>query len=257
MSTTPAIAVADRPQKFISGPITLYAQLASVLRARILSGEWASGTDIPSIDELCQLYGVGRITVRQALQILTSEGLVSSQRGRRTRVIADIADTVNPLFSSLAQINTEVPNYSIRVLSRSEVDELPAARWELGRSAGPYVMIRKVDYEGARAYVLSTGYIAGHVYERFPKGAEESSKLVRLVLAHARRRVHTGRERIRVRAANLEECTQLGCPISAPLACVERVLCDRRDRVVYYTVSSYRGDRFGLERDLAEYLVTS
>ena len=58
--------------KFVAGSTTLYAQLASVLRGRILGGEWAPGSDIPSIEELCSQYGLGRITVRQALQILAS-----------------------------------------------------------------------------------------------------------------------------------------------------------------------------------------
>ena len=53
--------------RFVAGATTLYAQLASVLRNRILSGEWRLDDTLPSIDELCAHYQLGRITVRQAL----------------------------------------------------------------------------------------------------------------------------------------------------------------------------------------------
>ncbi len=56
-------------------------QLASILREKIRSGEWPSGHELPSLDELSEQYGVARVTARQATQVLMGEGLVSSARG--------------------------------------------------------------------------------------------------------------------------------------------------------------------------------
>lgn len=58
-----------------------YVQVAEQLRDAILRNEVASGDRLPSEAELVQLFGVGRSTVREALRLLASEGLLVSKRG--------------------------------------------------------------------------------------------------------------------------------------------------------------------------------
>ena len=63
-----------------------YAQLADLLRQRIARGVWPPGTQLPSLEALMQEFDVARVTVRQAIDLLAREGLVSPQRGRGTFV---------------------------------------------------------------------------------------------------------------------------------------------------------------------------
>ncbi|MGE0806233.1 MAG: GntR family transcriptional regulator [Burkholderiaceae bacterium] len=255
MSRKTGTASQGRTPQFTAGATTLYAQLASVLRGRIVSGQWAPDTDLPSIDELCAQYGLGRITVRQALQMLAAEGLVSSQRGRRT-VVTYSRDPLQeaPLYATFSAVGTQIPDYGVRVLSRSRVAELPPARWALGESVGPYVLVRKLDHSGGQPYGLSGIYVAEDIYKRFPKGAENQFKLVRLLVKHAKIPVTQGRERVRLAAADYAEAEALGCAMATPVAQVERVMWDESDRVVYYSNTTYHGDRYGLERDISQYL---
>ena len=255
MTTTPHLPRSRPTPKFKAGPTALYAQLASVLRGRIFHGEWAHDADIPSIDELCVQYGLGRITVRQALQILAGEGLVSSQRGRRTFVTYS-ADSVEsaPLYASLASVEAQAPDYSIRVLSRARVADLPATRWAVGTSGGPYMFVRKIDQSGGEAYALSGIYVAEDIYKRFPKGAENRSKLLRLAVKFATSPVTQARERVRVAASDYDEADSLGVAMATPVARVDRAFCDHAGRVLYYGNTTYRGDRYGMERDLSSYL---
>jgi DNA-binding transcriptional regulator YhcF (GntR family) len=53
-------------------------QLAALLRARIVSGELAPGTALPSIVALADEHGVATNTVQKALRILKAEGLIIS-----------------------------------------------------------------------------------------------------------------------------------------------------------------------------------
>jgi len=66
--------------------IPLYYQLEVNLRNRLASGEFAPGDSLPSEGELGRQYAVSRITVRQALETLKRDGLISRQRGRGTFV---------------------------------------------------------------------------------------------------------------------------------------------------------------------------
>jgi GntR family transcriptional regulator, transcriptional repressor for pyruvate dehydrogenase complex len=56
----------------------VYHQVAAQLREAILSGELASGSELPSERELGERFGVGRTTVREALRALQAQGLVVS-----------------------------------------------------------------------------------------------------------------------------------------------------------------------------------
>ncbi|MGD8526740.1 MAG: GntR family transcriptional regulator [Thioalkalispiraceae bacterium] len=64
----------------------LYAQIKDIIKQRILDGEYAVHERLPSESEMMKVFGVSRITVRQALRDLHSEGLVFSVQGKGTFV---------------------------------------------------------------------------------------------------------------------------------------------------------------------------
>lgn len=67
-------------------PLPLYAQIKEALRARILDGTYAPHSQMPSEHELCAMFEVSRITVRQALGDLQKEGLLFKLHGKGTFV---------------------------------------------------------------------------------------------------------------------------------------------------------------------------
>jgi GntR family transcriptional regulator len=68
------------------GPIPLYLQLERILRKKILTGSYEASKPFPTDMELCRMYGVSRITVRQALKLLEDDGLIRREQGRGTFV---------------------------------------------------------------------------------------------------------------------------------------------------------------------------
>ena len=67
-------------------PVPVYRQLAADLRSRIARGEFAPGRPIPSEVTLRQSYGVGRDTVRHAVEVLREEGIVFTVAHKGTYV---------------------------------------------------------------------------------------------------------------------------------------------------------------------------
>lgn len=59
------------------------------LRQQITSGAWEVGTRIPAEPELTELIGVGRNTVREAVQSLVHAGMLERRQGSGTYVISD------------------------------------------------------------------------------------------------------------------------------------------------------------------------
>ena len=63
-------------------PRAVYQRIADDLRTQILGGELAPGSPLPSEAELVRRYGSSRGPVRQAINLLRSEGLIDSHQGR-------------------------------------------------------------------------------------------------------------------------------------------------------------------------------
>lgn len=64
----------------------LYVQIYTILIEKIEKGEWPHGRQIPTEDELCRLYDVSKVTVREAVQELVREGYLYRQQGKGTFV---------------------------------------------------------------------------------------------------------------------------------------------------------------------------
>jgi len=67
----------------------LIDQAVGKLRQQITSGAWTVGARIPPEPELTELIGVGRNTVREAVQSLVHAGMLERRQGSGTYVISD------------------------------------------------------------------------------------------------------------------------------------------------------------------------
>lgn len=66
--------------------IPLYSQLKDLIIEKIENGEYPPESKIPSEQELCDLYGISRPTVRQAISELTNSGYLHKEKGKGTFV---------------------------------------------------------------------------------------------------------------------------------------------------------------------------
>ena len=66
--------------------VPFYYQIVKLLRRMIEQGELTPGEKLPTEMELSKSFGVSRVTLRQALSILKSDGLLNSKHGNGTFV---------------------------------------------------------------------------------------------------------------------------------------------------------------------------
>ena len=67
-------------------PLPLYVQLKEIIKQQIAEGILKEGALLPSERDLCKIYNISHITVRQALVELTKEGVLFRVPGRGTFV---------------------------------------------------------------------------------------------------------------------------------------------------------------------------
>lgn len=69
-------------------PKKVSSQIADQIRESILAGDFSPGDKLPPERELAEMFGVSRPSVREALNILSSSGLVMSYQGGGTVVLS-------------------------------------------------------------------------------------------------------------------------------------------------------------------------
>ena len=67
-----------------SNSMALYEQLKLIVKDDIMNGVYSPGEQLPNEKQLCERYGVSRITVRRALKELSNEGLIEIKQGKGT-----------------------------------------------------------------------------------------------------------------------------------------------------------------------------
>ena len=73
---------------------TLYRQVYNELLLRIRTGIYSSGSRLPTEDQLSADFSVSKVTTRQAIEMLVSQGLIQRWPGRGTFVSEDLSGRV-------------------------------------------------------------------------------------------------------------------------------------------------------------------
>jgi GntR family transcriptional regulator len=97
----------------------MYRQIADDLRRQIETGELPSGAQLPTELELREMYTASRNTVRDAVKLLITRGLVETRPGQGTFVVQRIVPFVNALTGNPAPASFGVGDtYTKEVASR-------------------------------------------------------------------------------------------------------------------------------------------
>jgi GntR family transcriptional regulator len=95
----------------------LYRALSDALLSQIQSGELQVNQRIPSESELCELYGVGRNTVRHAIADLVGQGILKTIHGVGTFVVDErLSKTAEYLLGFTQEMKLQGKEAGSRVL---------------------------------------------------------------------------------------------------------------------------------------------
>lgn len=131
---------------------TLADQLLTRLRQQVLSGYLAPGQLIPPEEELCEAFGVGRTTVREALRGLVAAGF--AERRLRRLVVLDRTSIGGAQihFASLDAQSAIRDLYEVRKLIEMYAAERAAERWAGSELEGLRVMLEAMDPTDSDAF---------------------------------------------------------------------------------------------------------
>ena len=231
-----------------SSPLPLYYQIREQLRARIISGALQPGDALPGETQICTETGVSRMTARQALSQLASEGLVVRLRGRGTFVAAPKTTLpgIQGLGLSYTQLMQQAGMHPATRILRQEL--LPASEEVAGRlriSPGePVVYIVRLRMAAGEIMAVETS----HIPARRVPGLEHVEltnislhslleQRFDLIMAYAT-------DVLEISVAGPYEAGLLQIPEGGPVVLVNSVDCLADDTPLVFNQIVHRGDRF-------------
>jgi GntR family transcriptional regulator len=113
----------------------MYRQIADDLRGKIESGEIAPGAQLPTEIALMAQYNASRNTVRDAIKLLTSLGLVEARAGQGTFAVEKIEPYVSNLSGDLQANVNESEVYLAEVKAGGRVPTASDPRVEVQRAS--------------------------------------------------------------------------------------------------------------------------
>lgn len=144
--------------------ILLHRQIEQYMKDKILHGEWAVGTKIPSQRTLADMFQVNRSTVTAAIDELTSQGLLEGRRGGGTKVVNStwsVLAAEPPLdWSDYVRSGIHHPNSSIiQDINQNEprADIIRLGTGELSPDLLPADTMRRM-FQQINPHALSLGY---------------------------------------------------------------------------------------------------
>jgi GntR family transcriptional regulator len=227
-------------------------QVYLLLRDRIFSSVLGFDAKLPTENELAELHGVSRVTVRRALGELARERLIERRRSSGTRVIyrpspAPVTADISGVLANLADMGrrTAVKLFSCDYV----VAEGPVAH-ALG--VAPHQLLqRSVRVRSVDGVPFS--YLTTHVPESisvtFTKQELGSRPLLEL-LERAGVKVESARQRISAGLASPDVAEALDVRTGSPVLELIRLSFDQRGRGVEHLHALYRPDRYAFEVDL-------
>jgi len=245
-------AASPATSKFVFEPLDknsftpMYFQIQTQLIKQIKSGQLRAGDALPGEEELTRLYGVSRMTLRHALQALTSQGLAYRQRGRGTFVMQPkVEKDIAHLLGFSAEMRVLGRKAASRVLGIGSVPAPPEIAARLNIETGsPALHLHRLRSADDVPAAIEEVWLS---QEQFP--GIEKVDFVRCSLYQTLReryniRVGSADEVIEARAASRQEAELLEIAHKSSLLVISRTLLSVDGRPVETGISLYRGDRY-------------
>lgn len=223
----------------------IYSQIKEMVRDKIETGAWSPGTLIPSERDFCGQFGISRMTVRQALGELVSEGLVVREKGKGTFVAQPrLRQRLTRLTGFTEDMQARGKQPGARLLRAERVAAKPTAARALGiLPQEQVILIERLRLADHEPVAIEASYLhfegADHLLALPLDGS-----LYRLLAEAFNIQPMRAEQEIEATLVTAREIELLGLEPGAPVLRNRRTTYDATGHAFEYAESVYRGDRY-------------
>jgi DNA-binding GntR family transcriptional regulator len=217
--------------------IPQHRRLYEVLRKHILDAVYQEGDLLPSENELCQIYGMTRPTVRQALATLSGEGYIRKHQGKGSIVhhlpkeigILSISGTTSAAGDR--DLKTEI---IVKPVLKVWPDNFMFTLSDLEKESGCIYMERLRLLDGSPIF-YDISYIANINLPRITARKFENRSLFQILRDHYGVEVKGGDQRLKAIPASRKISRFLGLEKDQPVLHLERKMETNKPGLYLYS----------------------
>ena len=231
--------------------VPLYLQLMEQLIHKINKGAYDEHDKLPSERELCDIYNLSRITVRQALQELEREGFIYKLHGKGTFVAPK---SYNQKLVKLYSFTEEMiqlgktPTTKVLSFEKMTIDERLAEKMGLEIHDDVYKVIR-LRLANDEPLMYETSHLPCKVFPDLTKDELIKKPMYDVFSERYDIGVTRATERFTATTIRKREAEYLQVVENQPAMLVKRYAYNN-DRLIEYTISVARGDKFNYTVEL-------
>ncbi|WP_404455520.1 GntR family transcriptional regulator [Virgibacillus necropolis] len=225
--------------------VPLYLQLMEDLIKKIEAQAYRENEKLPSERELCDLYDLSRITVRQALQELEREGFIYKLHGKGTFVAPkSYNQNLVKLYSFTEEMKAIGKKPTTKVMSFEEiaVDERLASKMNLG-PLDEVLQVSRLRLADDEPLMYETSYLPKKLFPNLTKNDLEQRPMYDVFYEEYQVNVTKAIERFSATMIRKEEAEHLRMITDQPAMLIKR-FAYHNDELIEYTISVARGDKF-------------
>lgn len=233
-----------------SSPLPYHFQLREIIRAEITGRQWAVGDQLPSENQLCQDFQVSRTTVREALDALVTEGLLTREKGVGT-FIADpkfkekwsgtevgFSDSISKqgylIATDVLDLRTTHPTHNIRQELHLQSDD-------------NIIFLRRLRYIREQPILVVNSYIPENLFPGLNKLDFSNRSLYKTFREDYKTQIIRVKRSIEAVAADREVARLLQVDAGFPIMFIENTAYNEHGAPIEYYEAWRRGDKARFE----------
>ena len=218
----------------------LYVRLKIALRD-LIRNRLQPGDRLPSEIELCERYDISRITVRQALGALESEGAIERRQGRGSFVCQPKLQEPVAYFGSFSEeVAAQGKRGSSRLVSVETMEADSRVSVQLRIDPGTKVMkIRRVRCVGKTPICYQVSYVSHALVPNITRADLRRGSLYKYLERALNEAIHEADETIEAISADPYRADLLEVAEGAALLLINRTVFTRSGRAVEFNRSFY------------------
>lgn len=225
--------------------VPLYLQLVDDLIKKIEDNTYEENEKLPSERELCEIYNMSRITVRNALQELDRDGYIYKLHGKGTFVSTktykqNLVNLYN-FTDEMKKIN-KTPHTIVLSFKTIKVDKRYADKLQIepGQEAYEIKRLRMADND---PFIYETSYLPKYKFPGLTKEELEQMPMYTVFNEKYGIGVSKATEQFRATGLRKEEAKYLKDDSNQPAMLIKRYAYDEKD-LIEYTVSIISGQKY-------------
>ncbi len=226
-------------------PGKLYIQLKEAFREKIRRGEWASDQQIPTEAVLCEMFGVSKITVRQAVGGLVDEGLLNRVQGKGTFVVPEAQHLARiPSLAVKTRLTDDLAGHEVPVEIRV-VDRRRAAAGAQGfKETDELVEIKRLRSVGDKTVLVETTLVSNEICPGILEADLTEKSIYGILVGRSTMEIARVEKTFEIGRLSRDEAKDLGGKEGERALLVHRFLYGADGRSIAYTKSVTISERY-------------